>query len=107
RPTRRVSSSAPLTRAGCQFYAGDIGAVTAGQETGRTAQAGAEIHHTSSFADAGSLGKRTIGIQSAVVILVVWKRFFRRNVIQMPSAGLEFGQNDLRRNWMALIKIDC
>jgi len=41
------------------------------------------------------------------VILVVWKQFVRRNVIEMSSACIEFSQDYFGRNWMALIKIDC
>ena len=76
------------------------------QVTCRTAQPCAEIDDTGAFANARALRQRVIGVQSTVVILVVWKQFLGRNVIEMPSARVELGQNDLGRDWMPLIEVD-
>src|SRR5262249_26349000 len=89
-----------------QLYAGDVGTVTVSQVTCRTAQPCAEIDDAGAFANARSLRQRVIGVQSTAVILVVRKQFLGRNVIEMPSARIELGQNDLGRDWMPFIEVD-
>jgi hypothetical protein len=77
-----------------QFYAGDIGPVPVSQVARRAAQASAEVDDARAFHDTGALRQHVIGVQPAVVILVVWKQFGRLDVVEMTSICTELGEND-------------
>jgi 2-polyprenyl-6-methoxyphenol hydroxylase-like FAD-dependent oxidoreductase len=77
-----------------QFDAGDIGPISVSQIACRTAQARAKIDNARAFRNTGSFRQRVIGVQPAVVILVVRKQFSRFDVVEMASACIELRKND-------------
>ena len=89
-----------------QLDAGDVGAIAMGQISCRPAEPGAEIDHLAVDADPRGLRQRVVGGKSAIVILVVGKQILGLQPLEGAARRLEFCEDDLRRDRMAMIEVD-
>src|SRR3954454_442428 len=91
---------------GRKLDTGDKGTILMREIACRSAQAGAEVDDFGATANVRTSSQRIICMDAAVVVLIVGKQLFRAHSVEAAALCLQLAKNDLRGDWMAVIKIN-